>query len=270
MVGMELLLSCGAMVHIETMHALVKTESSYNPYAIAVVNDKPIKQPKTLEEAEQAIDWLEANHKNYSVGLGQVNKSNFKKYNTNGKALLNACHNIKVSEKILAQCFMDSPNKSVAEALSCYYAGNFSYGFVKESVGKKGERSAYVERVINNFQDKEKIVVPSIKNEIPQALAKVREPKQKPKTTYSKCEDPNLIWNAEDYKETCILGKTGGQERIQIDPISQKSLTTKTAKKPVELKAVKAKPQTTKLVKNPPVLDSDTAQSETNGTAFKF
>lgn len=266
MVGAEILLACGAMVHIETMNALVKTESSYNPYAIAVVNDEPIKQPKTLEEAEQAIDWLEANNKNYSVGLGQVNKSNFKKYNTNGKALLNACHNIKISEQILAQCFKDSPNKSVAEALSCYYAGNYSYGFVKERIGKKGEKSAYIERVINNFNEQTQIVVPSIKNEIPQALSKVREPKSN--KAYSKCEDPNLIWNADDYKETCILGKIGGKERVQYDPISQKSTTATTGqkKKPVTLKVVK--PQiTAKLIKNPPVLDE---VDKTSGTAFKF
>lgn len=262
-VGATILFACSSLVNVETMNALIQTESSFNPYAIAVVNGEQIKQPKTREEAEEAIDMLESKGLNYSVGLGQVNKSNFKKYGTTGKELLDGCHNIKVSEKILAQCYKDSPNKSVSEALSCYYAGNFSYGFVKEQVGNK--RTAYVERVIDNFKLEKDIIVPSIKNEIPQALAKVREPKKK--NTYSKCEDPNLIWNAEDFKETCILGKVGGKERVQYDPISQKSFEIKTAKKPVELKAVKVKSQTTKLVKNPPVSDE---KSQVSGSVFKF
>lgn len=141
----EILLACSSLVNVETLNALIQTESSYNPFAIAVVDGEQIKQPKSRSEAELAIDELERKGLNYSVGLGQVNKGNFKKYGTNGKNLLDSCHNIKISEKILAQCYKDSPNKSVAEALSCYYAGNFSYGFVKEKQGKKN--TAYVERV---------------------------------------------------------------------------------------------------------------------------
>lgn len=177
-VGMQLLLACSSMVNVETMNALIMTESHYNPFVIAVVRDKQLeRQPKTKEEAEVAIDWLESQGKNYSVGLGQINKSNFAKYGVTGKVLLDGCTNIKISEKILAQCYKDSPNKSVAEALSCYYSGNYSYGFVKENIGN--ESSAYVERVIGNFKDKENLVVPSIKAEIPQALSKVRKPKRK-------------------------------------------------------------------------------------------
>ena len=174
----EILLACSTIVHIETLHALIQTESSYDPYAIAVVNDIPLaQQPKTLQEAELVIDELEAKKINYSVGLGQVNKGNFAKYGVTGKQLLDRCTNIKVSEKILSACYAKSPNTSVAEALSWYYAGNFSYGFVRE--GKNGLATSYVERVIGNVKDKEEIIVPSIKSEIPQALAKVREPKFK-------------------------------------------------------------------------------------------
>ncbi|MDP8042539.1 lytic transglycosylase domain-containing protein [Pasteurella atlantica] len=170
----EILLSCSTLVNTQTLNALVSTESAYNPYAIAIVHDNPLKrQPKTLKEAEIIIDELESKNKNYSVGLGQVNKVNFKKYGVTGKDLLEPCLNIKVSEKILSSCYINSPNKSVAEALSCYYAGNYSYGFVKE--GK--QNTAYIERIINKFnlnKDK-KILVPSIEKEIPTALKKVRK-----------------------------------------------------------------------------------------------
>lgn len=173
--GTEVLLACATAVQPATMHALVTTESAYNPYAIAIVNGEPLKnQPQTREEAEQIIDDLETKGVNYSVGLGQVNKQNFVKYNTTGKDLLDYCENLNVSSQILQQCYKSSPNKSVAEALSCYYAGNFSYGFVKEKVGKG--YTAYVERIINNFKKESEIIVPSLEDEIPQALAKVREP----------------------------------------------------------------------------------------------
>ena len=84
----------------------------------------------------------------------------------------------------MQQCYKSSPNKSVAEALSCYYAGNFSYGFVKEKVGKG--YTAYVERIINNFKKESEIIVPSLEDEIPQALAKVREPRKAKKSSTPK------------------------------------------------------------------------------------
>lgn len=188
---MSLLLSCSIpiTVHPETLNALVKTESSYNPYAIAVVNGEALKsQPKNRGEAEAVIDNLEADNLNYSVGLGQVNKSNFKKYGVTGKDLLDSCTNIKISQKILTACYDNAPNKSVAEALSCYYAGNYTYGFVKEK--RKGKDTAYIERVISNFQPIENMSVPSIKKEIPNAIAKVREQKNKKIISQMTVKDP--------------------------------------------------------------------------------
>lgn len=223
-IGAEILFACSSLVSIETMNAVVQTESNFNPYAIAVVDGEPIKQPKTREEAENAIDVLERKGLNYSVGLGQVNKVNFKKYGTSGKELLDGCHNIKVSEKILAQCYKDSPNKSVAEALSCYYAGNFSYGFVKEQVGKK--RTAYVERVIDNFKLEKDIIVPSIKNEIPQALAKVREPRKK------KTQKSNSAVTLTAKKDNGVISKSSGKliKSIPLTPIESTQSTTTTFK----------------------------------------
>ncbi len=210
----EILLACSTMVHTETLNALIKTESSYNPYAIAIVNGEQLrKQPKTLQEAEAVIDKLEADKINYSVGLGQVNKGNFAKYGVTGKQLLDSCTNIKVSEKILAACYTDSPNKSVAEALSCYYAGNFSYGFVRER--KSGLKTSYVERVIENVKGKDEIVVPSIKGEIPQALAKVREPKSKVQQKKAVKPQPvTVIAAGDDFNQSGRLIKNKPRQEI--------------------------------------------------------
>ena len=199
--GKEVLLACASIIQPDTMHALVSTESAYNPYAIAIVNGSQLKsQPKTKEEAEKIIDDLEAKSINYSVGLGQVNKVNFEKYGVSGKELLEPCKNLQISSQILQKCYNASPNKSVAEALSCYYAGNFSFGFVKEKVGK--DYTAYVERIINNFKKENEIVVPSLESEIPQALAKVREPINAKKAVTLKAE--KLVYSGKMIKNISI------------------------------------------------------------------
>ena len=100
----------------------------------------------------------------------------------------------------MQKCYNASPNKSVAEALSCYYAGNFSFGFVKEKVGKY--YTAYVERIINNFKKENEIVVPSLESEIPQALAKVREPRNAKKAVTLKAE--KLVYSNKMIKNISI------------------------------------------------------------------
>ncbi|MEQ5736335.1 transglycosylase SLT domain-containing protein [Providencia alcalifaciens] len=221
----ELILLCAPNVHVETMDALIKTESAYNPNAIALIkgsqkfNPKskaelikmadffflkedrvildyyqgsekvsiPLKSVSDIEKidfsnfdnvtvnlfwgngsylkdnksAEKIIDILEFRGANYSVGLGQVNKSNFERFGVTGKDMLNSCQNLKVSQSILAECYKRSPNNKTSEALSCYYSGGFNYGFKKE----KDIGNSYIQRIVGNFNGKNKIVVPSIENE---------------------------------------------------------------------------------------------------------
>lgn len=143
---LEILLACTLSVDIRTLDALIQTESSYNPYAIALVNEKPLKkQPSSYEEAVEVINNLEKRNANYSVGLGQINKVNFERFQVTGKELLDPCLNLEVAEKILLECQNSSPNNKISEALSCYYSGNHSYGFKKEKNG-----TAYLERIVMN------------------------------------------------------------------------------------------------------------------------
>jgi type IV secretion system protein VirB1 len=155
-----LFLVCAPLVHQDTLISLVATESGFNPYAIAVVNSTPLQnQPTTKEEAISILNKLDAQNINYSIGLGQINKANFEKYGVTGEDLLDPCLNLSVSQDILKNCYEKSPNKSVSEALSCYYSGNYNYGFVAEKSG-----NSYLERIINNI-DKTPII-PNIKDEI--------------------------------------------------------------------------------------------------------
>lgn len=120
---LSLFAQCAADVAPETLHTLIGVESSRNPYAIAVVYDKstPQKdrlefaQPTTEEEAKNIITALESppiTHKSYSVGLMQVNSSNFKTYGITKENMFNACKNIEAGAGIFKACYADVKNNN--------------------------------------------------------------------------------------------------------------------------------------------------------------
>ncbi len=171
--GMLMSCSIPAITPPETLHALVQSESSYNPFAITVTNGKPvIRQPQTREEAERIIEQLEAENHSYSVGLGQINSINFEKYQLTGKDFLDHCISLDISQEILKACYDNSPNQSAKEALTCYFMGNDTYGVVKKDI--KGKSSAYIERIINNYTSQEQFVVPSVKTKLSSALNPIK------------------------------------------------------------------------------------------------
>lgn len=139
----ELAKRCAPEVSEDTLRALVRTESSFNPYAIGIVGGGS-KQPKAFHEAMAIIAQLELEGKNYSVGLAQINKKNFSKLGINASGALDACTNLKAASKILSDCYQRAQNRSgsnsLHDALSCYYSGNFQTGY----------RHGYVDKVRAN------------------------------------------------------------------------------------------------------------------------
>lgn len=163
---------CAPTVAADTLRALVKTESSFNPYAVGVVGN-PIAQPKSFHEAMSAIARLELAGANYSVGLAQINKANFPKYGIDASKALDACTNLKVAAKILGECFTKaqktgaSEEKALHDALSCYYSGNFKTGYKQgyvNSVRQNAGLSAQVPSIAANSS------VPSGSKTIPDSL----------------------------------------------------------------------------------------------------
>lgn len=139
----ELAKRCAPEVSEDTLRALVRTESSFNPYAIGIVGGGS-RQPKAFHEAMAIIAQLELEGKNYSVGLAQINKKNFSKLGINASGALDACTNLKAASKILSDCYQRAQNRSgsnsLHDALSCYYSGNFQTGY----------RHGYVDKVRSN------------------------------------------------------------------------------------------------------------------------
>jgi type IV secretion system protein VirB1 len=127
-------LACAPLVHASTAHALVAVESGFNPHAIGVVGGSLVRQPKSLPEALATADRLQADGWNFSVGLAQINVSNFARMGLTTQSAFEPCANLGAMQTVLAECFERSYTKAsqqtaLQQALSCYYSGNFVIGF---------------------------------------------------------------------------------------------------------------------------------------------
>lgn len=121
--------------------ALISVESSFNPYAIGVVNGSLARQPRNQAEAVATVEALEAGGWNYSVGLAQINKLNFARYGLTRETAFEPCNNLRAMQGILGKCFARASKRAetqdaLRKAFSCYYSGNFQTGFDHGYVGK--------------------------------------------------------------------------------------------------------------------------------------
>jgi type IV secretion system protein VirB1 len=146
----SLSMQCAPTVHVHTMRALVKVESSFRQFAIAVVDGPQVRHPRSLKEAVATLEDLHRKGYNYSVGYAQVNKINFQKYKLTLQTAFDPCTNLRAGSKILESCFVSAGRKYKDEqtrlraAFSCYYSGNFLRGFRPD---RKGVPS-YVDKVV--------------------------------------------------------------------------------------------------------------------------
>ena len=154
----EIAQQCASNVHPQTIAAIVKTESSFNPFAIGVVGGALKRQPRTFDEAQAAVKMLLANGRNFSMGLGQVNRYNLEKYGLNYQTVFDPCRNIKAGGNILAECYnrarpkSKSDQEALQKAFSCYYSGTFTVGF----------KHGYVRKVVANANTNSNVFVPSV------------------------------------------------------------------------------------------------------------
>jgi type IV secretion system protein VirB1 len=136
--------ACAPSVDVNTALAVVSTESSFNPYAIGVVGDSLVRQPRTRAEALSTIAALERDGYDYSLGYGQINKRNFRRLRLTANSALDGCGNLRAMQTILQECYRRAgarhrqTQQALRAALSCYYSGNFQTGFDE----------GYVERVV--------------------------------------------------------------------------------------------------------------------------
>ena len=102
---LALALSCAPNVHVETAQALVRAESSLNPYAIGVVGGRLERQPRERAEALATAWQLQRNGWNFSVGLAQINRHNLPRLGLTLETAFDPCSNLQSMQAILGDCF---------------------------------------------------------------------------------------------------------------------------------------------------------------------
>jgi type IV secretion system protein VirB1 len=157
---------CAPTVAPHTLAAIVRVESTYNPYAIGVVGGKHTAQPKNKTEAIATMQALEKNGQNFSVGIAQINRIHFQKYKLTSENAFDPCTNLHAGSKILEDCYVRAqarfthPQDALTAAFSCYYSGNFSTGFKAGPAGKP----SYVQRVLASADIPEEKIQKKIEN----------------------------------------------------------------------------------------------------------
>jgi len=128
-------------VPAQVMQHVVNVESGNNPFAIGVVGAHLERQPQNLEEAVATARMLESQGYNYSLGIAQVNRSNFARYGLDSyEKAFDVCPNLTAGTQILAQCYAQAGG-DWGKAFSCYYSGNFA----------KGYEDGYVQKVFDSI-----------------------------------------------------------------------------------------------------------------------
>jgi len=136
MIGFEALVAeCAPNVAPSTLRAMSYVESSFNPYAIGVVNGRLIRQPKSHAEAIATTKSLQSQGVLFSAGLLQIFVKNWAALGLDHETVFDPCTNMRASAKILGDCYARAlaaepkPQMALRHAFSCYYSNNFVTGY---------------------------------------------------------------------------------------------------------------------------------------------
>jgi len=146
---------CAPMVDQQLMMRVISVESSHNPYAIGVVNAHLQRQPQNLTEAKATARFLENAGYNYSVGLAQINRSNFSRFKLNFNNVFDVCNNLNAGGQILSECLNRASARgyqadATHKALSCYYSGQLNSAVGTQYANKVLEKLSVNSSPANN------------------------------------------------------------------------------------------------------------------------
>jgi len=147
MLDLAFIQQCAPDVPPITVNAIVKTESSFNPWAIGVNSaNRLANQPTSYRQAFSIADGLMRTNASFDLGLAQINSFNLKGLGMTAQQVLDPCTNLQAMQTIFLDCWNRAKkieansNKAVTMAFSCYNTGNFKDGF----------NNGYVIKVLNN------------------------------------------------------------------------------------------------------------------------
>ena len=138
---------CAPSVAPQTLAAIVRTESGFNPHSIGVNGGaRLVRQPVDKAEAVATATWLVKHGYNIDFGLGQVNLANLVKLGLSIEDAFDPCKNLAAAATILHGNYQVARGQGQGEqaalyaALSAYNTGSYSKGF----------SNGYVQKVVNN------------------------------------------------------------------------------------------------------------------------
>ena len=140
---------CAPTVHPKTLYSIVHAESRFNEFAIGVVGKPLARQPESLNEAIGLVEELVSQDRNFSIGLGQINRYNFDI--SKPELVFDRCTNLKLTAQILERCYSrfkepgDTEQQAILKGISCYYSGKKDTGFKPEP---QFGNTSHVERVL--------------------------------------------------------------------------------------------------------------------------
>ncbi|MDN4572040.1 lytic transglycosylase [Pandoraea cepalis] len=150
---------CSPHVGAVTMAAIVRTESSNNPWAIGDDTDGRSYMMRSKEDAvAQAIELLRQGHK-IGIGLGQISSRNLARdrLNLTVEQAFDPCTNLIAAQRVLTWGYERAVKRfgpgqdALLAAVSAYNTGSLQAGF----------SNGYVAKVTNNAGMKIEINIPS-------------------------------------------------------------------------------------------------------------
>jgi virB1-like protein len=224
MLDMAMVAQCSPNMNPVIVQAIVKTESSFNPFAIGVNNGKHLaQQPSSFGEAVKTAKRLIAQGTNIDMGLGQINSANMSWLNLSVEQAFSPCSNLQALQRVYLTCYDKAGNSGLGNrmqrAFSCYNTGNTTKGFY----------NGYVTKTTNNFNSlitmlPSKQTVPSyIKNQ-PQSVYTVKngsivtvEPQQTNLTTNLPFQAQNTNMGVPVQSDDANLTQPQNPEIVQAD-----------------------------------------------------
>lgn len=145
MLELALLQQCAPHIDPVVAHAIVRTESSFKPFAIGVNKGKKVGQPRDFRQAVATAKGLLQAGGNIDIGLAQINSNNLNWLKLSVEDAFNPCANLRAMQTVYNSCFERAGSTGLGtrmqRAFSCYNTGNMVKGF----------NNGYVNKVTKNF-----------------------------------------------------------------------------------------------------------------------
>lgn len=136
----QLAAACGPTVHMDTLAAVARTESRFNPLAIGDNTTGRSHNPETAAEAVATATALLAEGHSLDLGLMQVNSANLPGLGLTVADAFDPCRSLAAGARVLADGYRRAPEedaqRALVRALSRYNTGSPVRGVANGYVAK--------------------------------------------------------------------------------------------------------------------------------------